>query len=63
MIELIIEKWGTAGGDTHYLWSLWRDGKRVEMSGRIASPQSAESQGRLWCEANLGQAPDRVTRL
>ncbi len=63
MIELIIETWSNLDGSSHYLWSAWRDGKRLEMSGRIASAEAAESQGRLWCEKNLGRAPDRVTRL
>jgi hypothetical protein len=63
MIELIIESWSNLDGSTHYLWSAWRDGKRLEMSGRIASPEAAESLGRAWCETTIGQPPDRVTRL
>ena len=63
MIELVIETWGNLDGSRHYLWSIWRDGNRVEISGRIGSADSAESQGRLWCERNLKQLPDRVTRL
>jgi hypothetical protein len=63
MIELVIEKWGSLDGSAHYLWSVWRDGNRVEMSGRIASAEAAESQGRTWCERVLRQAPDRITRL
>ena len=63
MIELVIETWGNLDGSAYYLWSIWRDGNRVEISGRIANPESAEFQGRLWCEKNLRQLPDRVTRL
>jgi hypothetical protein len=63
VIELIIEKWSNLDGTAHHLWSLWREGKRVEMSGRLATAESAESQGRAWCETNLGRPPDRVTRL
>ena len=63
MIELIIEKWGNLDGTASYLWSVWRDGKRIEMSGQIANADNAESQGRLWCERSLSQAPDRITRL
>ncbi len=63
MIELVVETWSNLDGSSHHLWSIWRDGKRVQMSGRIPRPDSAEAQGRAWCEANLGQAPDRITRL
>jgi hypothetical protein len=63
MIELIIDSWSNLDGSSHYLWSVWRDGKRVEMSGRIASAESAESLGRAWCEKTVGRPPDRVTRL
>jgi hypothetical protein len=63
MIELIIEEWSNLDGSAHHLWSVWREGKRVEMSGRIASAETAESQGRAWCQKSLGKAPDRVTRL
>jgi len=63
MIELMIETWSNLDGSSHYLWSVWREGKRVEMSGPIARPESAESQGLQWCEKNLGRRPDRITRL
>ncbi|MEA2783470.1 MAG: hypothetical protein QOK29_5014 [Rhodospirillaceae bacterium] len=63
MIELVIEKWGNPDGSAHYVWSLWQDGKRLEMSGRIAGAETAEVLGRAWCEKSVGRAPDRVTRL
>ena len=63
MVELIIEKWGNLDGSAGHFWSVWRDGRRIEMSDRMTSTESAESQGRLWCEKSLGQAPDRITRL
>ena len=63
MIELIIEQWTNLDGSNHYHWSVWQDGKRVEMSGRIAGVESAEALGRAWCEKSLGRGPDRVTRL
>ena len=63
MIELIIERWGSLDGSSHFLWSVWQDGKRIEMSGRIAGAESAEALGRAWCEKSLGRQPDRVTRL
>ena len=63
MIELMIERWGNLDGSSHYLWSVWQDGKRLEMSGRIAGAESAEALGRALCEKSLGRAPDKVTRL
>jgi hypothetical protein len=63
MIELIIERWSDPDGSSHYLWSVWRDGKRLEMSRRIASAEGAETLGRSWCEQTIGSPPDRVTRL
>lgn len=63
MIELIIERWTGLDGSSHYLWSVWQEGKRLEMSGRIAGVESAEALGRAWCEKSLGRGPDRVTRL
>jgi hypothetical protein len=63
MIELIIERWSNLDGSSHYLWSVWQDGKRLEMSGRIAGVESAEALGRAWCEKTIGRGPDRVTRL
>lgn len=63
MIELIIERWGNLDGSSHYLWSVWQDGRRIEMSGRIAGAESAEALGRAWCEKSVGRQPDRVTRL
>jgi hypothetical protein len=63
MVELIIERWGSLDGSSHYLWSVWQDGKRLEMSGRITGAESAEALGWAWCEKSLGREPDRVTRL
>lgn len=63
MIELIIERWRNLDGSEDFLWSVWREGKRVEMSGRLASAATAESEGRVWCEKTLARAPDRITQL
>jgi hypothetical protein len=63
MVELIIERWGNLDGSEHFLWSVWQDGKRIEMSGRIASAAKAESEGQAWCKKALSRAPDRVTQL
>jgi hypothetical protein len=63
MIELIIEHWKNLDGSSQYLWSVWRDGKRLGVSRPTASPQDAEEQGLDWCQKSIGGQPDRVTRL
>jgi hypothetical protein len=63
MIELIIERWRNLDGSEHFLWSVWQEGKRVEMSGQLASAAVAETEGRSWCETTLARAPDRITLL
>ena len=63
MIELIIERWRNLDGSEHFLWSVWQEGKRVEMSGRLASAATAETEGRSWCETTFARAPDRITQL
>lgn len=63
MIELIVERWRNLDGSEHFLWSVWQDGKRVEMSGRLASATTAETRGRAWCEKAFARGPDRTTQL
>ena len=46
-----------------YLWSVWRDGKRIAMGGPVADADAAEREGRSWCRQNAGGEPDRVRRL
>ena len=63
MVELIIEHWRNLDGSSQYLWSVWRDGKRIAMSRPSTAQQDAEQQGMDWCLRSTGAAPDRVTRL
>jgi len=46
MIEPVIERWRNLDGSRHFHWSIWREGKRVEMSGRLASSAKAEAEER-----------------
>jgi hypothetical protein len=62
MIEIIIERWSDPRGAT-FLWSVWRDGRRLEMGEPQADAQASEAAARTWCEQNLRQPPDRVTVL
>jgi hypothetical protein len=63
MVELTIEHWKNADGSSHYLWSVWQDGKRIGMGGPIKTAADAEKQGRLWTRQNIDGLPDRVTHL
>lgn len=63
MIELIIEHWKNLDGSSQYLWSVWRDGKRLGVSRPTSLPEDAEQQGLDWCRKSIGGQPDRVTRL
>ncbi len=63
MVELIIEYWSNPDGSNHFLWSVWRDGKRVEMGRPMPDAQAAEQAGGQWCWRVLKAPPDRVTRL
>ena len=63
MVELIIEHWRNLDGSNQYLWSLWRDGKRVGVSRPTETQDGAEQQGMAWCLRSTGVQPDRVTRL
>jgi hypothetical protein len=63
MVELIIEKWLNLDGSSQFLWSVWRDGKRIGMSRPQEKSEDAERQGLDWCLRSTGSRPDRVTRL
>ena len=63
MLEIIVERWTGLGGGTAYLWSLWRDGQRLETGPVQASPEHAEAEAKFYCLTHLGQAPDKTTRL
>lgn len=63
MVELIIEHWHSPDGSDHFLWSVWRDGKRVEMGRPTADADAAEQAGGQWCWRVLKSPPDRTTRL
>ena len=63
MMELIIEQWKNLDGSNQFLWSVWRDGKRIGMSRPQSKSEDAEQQGMDWCLKSTGLRPDRVTRL
>ncbi|MDH3472298.1 MAG: hypothetical protein OEM59_01290 [Rhodospirillales bacterium] len=63
MIEVMIERWSNADGSTDHIWSLWRQGSRLQIGNRHDTPEAAEVEARAFCLQALGSEPDRVTRL
>ncbi len=63
MLEIMIERWTALDGTVDYRWSVWRDGRRVQMGGPQDTPDESEAAARKFCSEELGCAPDRVTRL
>ena len=64
MIEIVIERWANAAGNTDYLWSVWRDGNRIQMGSKVHSTsEDCEAQALEFCWRDLGHKPDKVTRL
>ena len=63
MLEIIVERWSSASGREDFLWSVWRDGKRIEMGGPHEDADSAEAEARAVFRARHDGAIDRVSRL
>ncbi len=63
MLEVMIERWSRREGGDNFLWSVWRDGSRVQMGGPVDTSASAEEQAIDYCRSELGRLPDRVTPL
>lgn len=63
MVEVIVERWSGFDGTVEYRWSLWRDGKRLQMGGPHPTGAACETEARAFCERTIGAAPDRVTQL
>jgi hypothetical protein len=61
--ELIIERWTNLNQSTDYRWSVWVDGRRVQMGGPHKTAEESEQEGQAYCQKGLARKPDRVTRL
>ena len=61
-IDYRIHVWN-ADGSVDYLWSVWQDGRRIQMGGRCASAEAAEGEARAFCVNSLGREPQEVRRL
>jgi hypothetical protein len=63
VVELIIERWTNLNQNTDYRWSVWIDGRRVEMGGPHETADDSEREGLAYCQRSMARQPDRVTRL
>lgn len=63
MLEIVVECWRGPTGKADYRWSLWRDGRRIHMSGPFAEPKDCIAEGQDHCRAAFGRPADRVTEL
>ena len=64
MIEIGIERWTNAEGETGFRWSVWDEGHRIQMGENVHSrADDCEAQAAEFCWRKLGRKPDRVTRL
>ena len=64
MIEIVIERWTNAKGETDFRWSVWDEGNRIQMGENVHSrANDCEAQAIEFCWRKLGHKPDKVTRL
>lgn len=63
MLEIVIERWQGLDGRAVHRWSVWLDGRRVDMGGPHGDPEACLEEAQLFCQEALGRAADRVTRL
>ncbi|GIK98980.1 MAG: hypothetical protein BroJett029_31890 [Alphaproteobacteria bacterium] len=62
-LEIVIERWQGLGGKTDFRWSVWHDGRRIQMGGAFADVEACEAEAQQFCRTAFGRAADRVTRL
>ena len=64
MIEIVIERWTNAEGETDFRWSVWSEGRRIQMGENVHShADDCEAQAVEFCWRKLGHQPDKVTRM
>ncbi|HSE79653.1 MAG TPA: hypothetical protein VLG66_16760 [Alphaproteobacteria bacterium] len=63
MVEIIVERWTNRDGSEEFLWSVWTDGRRIDMGGPLKDAAAAERAAQRYCKTQLGMVADRVTRL
>ena len=61
MIEIVIERWTNAEGETDFRWSVWGDGHRIQMGENAHSrADDCEAEAVEFCWRKLGRKPDCV---
>ncbi len=64
MIEIMIERWTNAKGETDFRWSVWSNGSRIQSGPNLHSTvEDSEAEALEFCWRDLGHKPDKVTRL
>ncbi len=64
MIEIVIDRWTNAEGQTAFNWSVWSEGHRIEMGENTRrNAEDCEAEATEFCWRKLGRKPDKVTRL
>ncbi len=63
MLDVMIEQWKNLNGSTDYLWSVWREGQRIEMGGAHDTADAAEEAAIAFCNRKFGTEPVDITRL
>jgi hypothetical protein len=63
VLVVYIESWPGLAGGRRFPWSVWDDGRRVEMGEPCARPEEAEQQAVRYCREAFGREPDRILRL
>jgi hypothetical protein len=63
MMEVIVERWTNPDGSADFMWSVWQNGNRVQMSGTYPTSEAAEADAVEFCTKTLNSTPDRITRL
>ncbi|MGH6961802.1 MAG: hypothetical protein ACREE7_15075 [Dongiaceae bacterium] len=63
MIEIIIERWNNLDKSIDFRWSVWRDGRRLQMGGPTSTAEASEAEALDYCRHSFGREPDRLTRL
>ncbi len=62
MIEIVIERWTNAEGETDFRWSIWSDGNRIQIGqSPHSTTENCEAQALEFCWPKLGRKSDRTT--
>ena len=63
MLIVYVERWTGTDGEPRFPWSVWAEGRRLEMGGPGVDAADAERQALDYCRTALGRDPDRIEHL